>query len=73
MPVLTATQALTLMGVSVEVEPALSALGKTQVRARAIRDTSVVAVTMRDTEDEAITALYKSVSQPASRRTRNRA
>lgn len=68
--VLNAEQALALLGVSVETEPAQSALGKPQVRARAIRDTTVVAVTMRDTEDEAVNALYRSVSQPPARRTR---
>lgn len=70
MPILSATQALALLGVSVEVEPAVGAMGQAQVRARATRDDSVVAVTMRDSEDEAITALYKSVSQPPARRTR---
>lgn len=68
--VLSSTQALALLGVSVETEPAQGALGQPQVRARAIRDTSVVAVTMRDTTDEAVDALYRSVSQPPARRTR---
>jgi hypothetical protein len=73
MGVLNATQALALLGVSVEVEPAQGARGQAQVRARAIRDTQVVAVTMRDTDEEARDALYRSVSQPPARRTRNRA
>jgi hypothetical protein len=63
MGVLNATQALALLGVSVESEPAQGARGQAQVRARAIRDT----------DDEARDALYRSVSQPPARRTRNRA
>ena len=68
--VLTPEQGLALLGVSVMTEPAIGALRQPQVRAIAIRDNSVVAVTMRDTEGEAVTALYKSVSQPPARRTR---
>ena len=69
--VLVPAQALVALGYEVEVEHgARGALGQSQVRARAIRDNSVVAVTMRDFEDEAIDALYRSVSQPPARRTR---
>lgn len=71
MPVLSTTQALEALGLNVVTEPAQGALGQPQVRARATRDESVVAITLRDTTDDALDALYKSVTMPA-RRTRPR-
>jgi len=70
--VLNATQALEALGVSVTSERATGAMGQPQVRARAIRDSKVIAVTLRDTDDEARDALFRSVSQPPARRTRRR-
>jgi hypothetical protein len=70
--VLSPEQALALLGVAVETEPAQGALGQAQVRARGTREGQVVAVTLRDNEGDAITALYNSVSQAPARRTRTR-
>lgn len=72
MNVLNPTQALAALGLRVEVESAQGARGQAQVRARAFRDTEHVAVTLRDTEGEAVEALYRSVTQPPARRTRQR-
>lgn len=69
MPVLTTAQALAALGLTVQVNEAIGARGQEQAEARAIRNDVLVAVTLRDSADEAVEALYKSVTMPA-RRTR---
>ncbi len=71
MNVLTPVLALEALGLTTTVEDATGALGQAQKQARAFRDGTLVAVTMRNTEDEAIDALFRNVTQPA-RRTQRR-
>lgn len=71
--VLTPVKALEALGLTVTREAALGALGQVQVKVTAVRDTTVVAVALRDDEEAAIDALVFSVTAPEpARRTRQR-
>ena len=64
--VLNATQALNALGLTVDVRQSDPNKG---VTASAYRDGKVVAVTLRNTEGEAVEALYQNVADYPARRT----